>query len=127
MIRWVPFSLINQRHLEAVAKSLLAAPADIRLEVEDLVLGLKNGYYRMFEWDKGLIIVHRFENRLVIDALTFSIFQRRQLATVLQKLAADWLCDKVQTTAFDKRVADAIVGIGGKVESYDLVLEVGTG
>jgi hypothetical protein len=56
-----------------------------------------------------------------------SIWDRTNLADVLRKLAADWLCDKVQTTVFDKRLADAIVSIGGAIESYDLVLEVGTG
>lgn len=127
MIRWVPASLVNQRHLQSLAGSLHAAPEDVRHDPKWIAEGLNSGALRLFEYDHGILLVHREDDRLVIDAMEASIFDRQSLAAVLKRLAADWLCDKVQTTVFDKRLADAIVNIGGRVESYDLVLEVGTG
>lgn len=127
MIRWVPFDQIGIRHLAAVAASLLAAPPDVRLDKADLIDRLQTGELRMFEWDKGLIVVHQEEQRLVLDATSTRIWERRELAKALKRLAADWLCDTVQTTVFDRRIADAIVGVGGQIESYDVILRVGTG
>jgi len=124
MIIWVPFDNIGLKQINSLAKSLIVAPEAVRLDAMDLMNGLANGNMRMFEWDGGLFVVHRDGKRLVIDAMDASIWQRRTLADELKRLAADWACDTVQTTVFDRRLADAIVGIGGKVESYDVVLEV---
>lgn len=126
MIRWIPPSLINQRHLQAIASSLHVCPEDARHDPVEFAQGLNAGHYRLFEYEHGIFVVHRENNRLVIDAMEASIWNRNSLALVIKQLAADWLCDKVQTTVFDKRLADAIVSIGGVVESYDLVLDVGT-
>lgn len=127
MIRWVPFSLINERHLEGLARCLLIVPAEVRHDLGEVMKALKTGALRLFEFDSGVLLVHREGDRLVIDAMEAKIWQRRELADVLRRLAADWLCDKVQTSCFDKRLADAIVAIGGRVESWDLTLEVGQG
>ena len=126
MISWVPFSQINRAHLQAIARSLQACPREIRHDANWLMNGLKEGALRLFEYDHGILIVHHEDNRLVIDAMEASIWDRLELVEVLRRLAADWLCDKVQTTVFDKRLAGAIVSVGGRIESYDLVLDVGT-
>lgn len=126
MITWVPFAAIEVRHLERVAESLLAAPADVRHSAADVMERLATGEWHLVEWENGLFIVHKEDNRLVIDATSCSVFQRKELAQALKRLAAGWLCDTIQTTVFDSRLADAIVNIGGQIESYDLVLRVGT-
>lgn len=128
MIRWVPFSDIGHRQLTEIAKSLLAQPEHCRLDKADIIDRLEAGTWRLFEWDDGLFIVHREDEQLIIDAMTASIWDRLALAHDLKRLAADWLCDTVKTTVFDKRLADAIVKIGGRIESYDVILPVnGTG
>lgn len=124
MIRWVPFEAVSLKHLTPIAVSLVAQPEHCRLDKADLIDYLEAGIWRLFEWDGGLFIVHKEENRLVIDAMTASIWSRTQLAHDLKRLAADWLCDTVKTTVFDKRLADAIVKIGGRIESYDVILPV---
>lgn len=128
MIRWVPFEQIGIRQLTEIAKSLLAQPEHCRLDKADIIDKLEAGFWRLFEWDDGLFIVHTDNGQLVIDAMTASIWHRSLLADDLKRLAADWLCDTVKTTVFDKRLADAIVKIGGRIESYDVILPVnGTG
>lgn len=128
MIRWVPFEQIGLRQLTEIAKALLAQPEHCRLDKADIIDKLEAGVWRLFEWDDGLFIVHQEDSQLVIDAMTASIWHRGLLADDLKRLAADWLCDTVKTTVFDKRLADAIVKIGGRIESYDVILPVnGTG
>jgi len=125
MIRWVPFDLIGRRQLEGIAASLLIAPEEVRLENKHVIEGLATGMYRLFDWDGGLFIVHKDDNRLVIDAMQASIWKRKDLAKELKELATHWLCDTVVTTVFDRRLADAIVKIGGEIESFDVTLPVG--
>lgn len=124
MIRWVPFDDINAWHLKEIAKCLCAQPSEVRLAQTDVIDSLEKACSRLFEFDGGLFIVRQDCGRLVIDIMTASIWKREELAHDLKRLAADWLCDTVKTTVFDRRLADAIVKIGGRIESYDLVLEV---
>lgn len=127
MIRWVPFPEIGSKHLRLLGECLNVAPEAVRMSARDLINGLRDRVLRLFEFDDGLLVVHRDEKRLVIDALACSIWKREQLADTLRRLAADWECDTIQTTVFDERLADAIVSIGGKIESYDITLPVAAG
>lgn len=125
MIRWVPFKEINAWHLRQIATSLLVAPEPVRPDERDFIQQLAAGSMRLFEFDNGIIVVHTENGRLVVDAMSCSIWQRKALADDLRRLAADWLCDTIQTTVFDRRLADGIVKVGGRIESYDLILDAG--
>lgn len=125
MIRWVPFSEINAWHLQHIAKSLQAMSASVRPSERDFVQQLAGGVLRLFEYDGGIVVCHAENNILWIDATSCEkVTKVWKLLPWLKKLAADWLCDTIQTTVFSRQLADAIVKLGGRIESYDLVLGV---
>lgn len=125
MLTWVPFPDIGVRHIELLAKSLHAAPEPARMSVEYLIRELHQRRMRLFEYTGGLIVVHKDDKRLIIDALACEkLGQAWLLEKALQKLAADWQCDTIKTTVFDERLARAIRKLGGRVEAIDLILPV---
>lgn len=118
---------ITDRHILGIAKSLHAAPEDVRHMPRAIIAAIIRGDAVLFEFGHDSIaVVSKDDNRLTIDCADFSVFDRRELGKICQQLAAEMACDIVQTTVFDKRLADAIVAIGGKVESYDMTLDLGT-
>lgn len=120
-------SEIGDRHILGIAKSLHAAPEDVRLLPSAIMAAIIRGEAVLFEFGHDSIaVVSKNDNRLAIDVADFSVFDRRELGKICQQLAAEMGCDIVQTTVFDKRLADAIVAIGGKVESYDMTLALET-
>lgn len=118
---------ITDRHILGIAKSLHAAPLDVRHLPSAIIAAIIKGDAVLFEFGHDSIaVVSKDDNRLTIDAADFSVFDRKELGRICQQLAAEMACDIVQTTVFDKRLADAIVAIGGKVESYDMTLTLET-
>lgn len=125
MLTWVPFPDLTRQHIRLLAKSLLAAPEDVRMSVEYLTEELRERRMRAFSFDGGLLVVHKEGKRLVIDALACDALGRCWLLDEwVKRLAADWECDTIKTTVFDERLARAIRKLGGRVESIDLVLSV---
>lgn len=126
MIRYVAFEDIDQRHIVGLANSLLAAPADNRVEPDDFVRAIMLGTMRLFEWDGGLILIGARDNRMMIWALCTTHLPRdaAQLAEDLKRLATDWQCDTIETTVFDPRLTCVIEKLGGRVESITLTLAV---
>lgn len=123
----VHHSEITDRHIQGIARSLHAAPVDVRHLPSAVMAAIVRGDAVLFEFGRDSIaVVSKDDNRLTIDAADFSVFDRRELGRICQQLAAEMACDIVQTTVFDKRLADAIVSIGGKVESYDMTLTLET-
>lgn len=126
-MRRVSFTEMADRHIRGIAKSLHAAPEDVRHSPAGVIAAIVRGDAVLFEFGRDSIaVVSKDDNRLTIDCADFSVFDRRELGKICQQLAAEMGCDIVQTTVFDRRLADAIVAIGGKVESYDMTLELGT-
>lgn len=120
-------SEIADRHILGIAKSLHAAPADVRHMPSSIMAAILKGEAVLFEFGHdSMAVVSKDDNRLTIDVADFSVFDRRELGKICQQLAAEMACDIVQTTVFDRRLADAIVSIGGKVESYDMTLALET-
>lgn len=125
MISWVPFQQINRWHLERIAESLHAAPAEIRFEADDVMKKLATGVLRLFEFDGGILLVRQDGKRLMLDGISCTKLSKVwKLVPAVRRLAADWLCDTIVTTVFDERLARAINKLGGRVEAYDLILPV---
>lgn len=121
----MPFAEINARHLKQIAEVLQAQPVAVRHTERDFIQLLAAGRIRLFEFDEGIVCCHQDSGRLVIDATSCGkLGLAWKLLPDLKRLAADWLCDTIQTTVFKKQLADAIVKLGGRIESYDLVLDV---
>ena len=125
MFQFVPFESLTGDHLRAIAASINAAPADDQPCAKFIIEQLRNGNYRAFAYESGLVVVSKKANRLVLELMSASIWRRKDLASALRRLAADWECDTVETMVFDPRLADAIVKVGGQVESYIVTLPVG--
>lgn len=124
MIEYVPFEGITDAQLRGIAASILAAPEDDRPDGLFVLSQLRRGVYRLFAWDCGLFVVSKKDKRLVIELMSASIWNRKDLAADLKRLAADWECDIVETMVFDSRLADAIVKVGGEVEAFVVILPV---
>jgi len=126
MMRHVPFNTLGLTHLEAIAHSLLAAPEEVR--PDDILKNAQLGATQFYEWDCGLIGCSKRGNRLVLDVFSclpgISMEACRSLATDLKKLAADWLCDTIETTVFDPHFASVIQHLGGRVEQWVLTMPV---
>ena len=126
MIRFVPFSELQAWHLKKIAESLLVAPEAVRHSERDFVQRLAGGELQLYEYDEGIVVLHKEGSRLVLDAIACSkLGEAWKLVDDLRRLAAEWVCDTIFTTAFDKRLMTGIVKLGGSVESYDMVLTVG--
>jgi hypothetical protein len=126
MLRFVDSADFQQRHLVGLANSLLAAPADTRYDVDYIIEALTRGTMRLFDWPNGLVLVSKRGQRLVLEGLwaTRLLKDAITLADDLKRLAADWQCDTIETTCFDKRLARVIEKLGGRVESRTLTLAV---
>lgn len=126
MIRHVPFSDLNEQHLDWIAESVLVQPEEIRASSADFLRAIMQEKLRLFDWESGCLIVGIHEHRLILHALCCHdlLHCAVQLADDLKRLAADWECDAVETTCFDTRLTSVIEKLGGRVESVTLVLPV---
>lgn len=126
MLKFVPFNDLEVKHLDYIARSLLAAPLDTRLESADLLRGLQQGKLALFEWPDGCVVVSAQGRTLMIYALASKGLHTivKTLRDDLSKLAAHWECDMIETTVFEPRLTSVIQKIGGRVESVNMVLKV---
>ena len=126
MIMFVPFESIEQRHIVGLVNSAFAAPADNRMDLNQILKEIKDGTMRLFDWPHGIVLVSKNFNRLTIWALATNnlIKDGPQLTDDLKRLAAEWECDTIQTTCFDPRLTSVIQKLGGRVESTTLTLAV---
>jgi hypothetical protein len=126
MLQFVPPESFAQRHLIGLARSLLAAPADTRYDVDFIIEAVTRGTMRLFDWPNGLVLVSKRGQRLVLEGLhaTQLLKDAVPLTDDLKRLAADWQCDTIETTCFDKRLTCVIEKLGGRVESRTLTLAV---
>lgn len=127
MIKYVPFEAVSEQHLADIAKTLLSVPEDDRPEPDDILRGLMSGSLRLFDWPQGSMVLGVSGTALFI--WTFScrnvLSAARPLAADLKRLAADWGCDKIETTVFNRRLTSVIQRVGGVVKSQTIVLPVG--
>lgn len=127
MIRHVPFADLTEQHLTWLAESMLAAPEEQRPEAEDFARGVMLETMRLFEFAGGLLVVSVDGKRLKLEALRCRHLDAKTavaLAAALRRLAADWECDTIETIVFDSRLAFVIERLGGRVESWTMVLPV---
>lgn len=126
MLLYIPPDRIDIEHLGGLALSVAAGPRAATEEAGAILDRLLKGQAQAFEFDCGMLVLenHRPRLRIVAWAGYGSIFLRRELADELRTIAAEWGCDIIETTVFDRRLADAIVTIGGECESYTVILKV---
>lgn len=130
MLTFVPFEDMTEKHVRLLAESIAACPEFHRPLGADMLEDLRTGKAKMFEFDKGIMVLsveeHNItkERRLMIDAWSGdgSIFCRVEAAVALRRIAAEWKCDVIETLVFDLRLASAICSIGGHVESVCVTL-----
>lgn len=131
MMNRVLLEQMTDRHLEALARSLLEAPEDERDSPKEILQLIKAGTSQLFETPDGLYLCRKVGNLLWLDALC--CYEQvagvretcNRFATFLEdlrQLAADWQCDKIKTCAFDSRITSVIQHLGGRVESWTLTL-----
>jgi hypothetical protein len=132
-MRHIPFDQIAERELRLLARSVLEAPADERDSPQEMLSLIKSGVSHLFTIDDGIVLCRKVDKTLMLDALCcetstlgFAEAARRYsgLAEDLQKLAAEWECDKIKTVVYTDRLASVIQHLGGRVESRTMTLAV---
>ena len=126
MIRHVPLADLNNRHLVAIANNLLSQPKPVRQDTDDIIQALAEGQLQLYEFDFGIVLLGKRDDRLVLEGLYAENLLKiaEALAADLKRLAADWQCDTIETMVFDPRLASVIEKLGGRVESRVMILEV---
>ncbi len=131
MLNYVEWVDLDQKHLVWLANSLLAAPAEERPEVDDMLRAVQHGTMRIFDWPTGCVFVSASEGTLFMQAFCtdpgITMELCRQLLTDLKRLATDWQCHTIKTICFDPHFASVIKHLGGSVQSQTLTLEVTDG
>lgn len=128
MFKWIAFEQIEERHVDWLSKSLLAAPEPDRPDVSDLLRSIMNRHALLFEFDCGIALCTKIDKRLRIDAFAADRYHAviKNLVADLRRLAADWECDTIVTFSFDPRLTSVIKHLGGSVESVTVTLPVET-
>lgn len=126
MFKRIPFDEIEDRHVAWLAASLLAAPEDDRPEASDLLRSVMLDHSGLFEFDGGVVLVTKIDNRLRVDGFGCDTIRGvpKMLTQHLRELAAANECDTIVTFCYDRRLASVIKHLGGCVESVTLVLPV---
>jgi hypothetical protein len=126
MIRFVPFEDLDEKHLDWIAESVLAAPEAVRVESADFLRAIKMETMRLFDWDDGCVLVGIVDKRLIIYGFCCHNLIKRlpDLVADLKRLAADWQCDAIETNCFSRVMTSAMKRVGAVVESTTLVLTV---
>lgn len=129
MLKHVPPWAIEEQHLRLLLAGLVA-PLAVRPDPHDILRRVHAKQAQMYTFPQGLLVleVHEREDNKALLITAFAgpsaVFKRRALAQDLRRLAADWRCDTIETTVFDRRLSDAICSIGGKIESITVTLGV---
>jgi len=126
MITHVPFEHLNDRHTNMLARSMHAAPAEEQPDADCFIRAVMLGTMRLFEFPGGMVLCGKRDNRLVLYALVSEhlLADAIPLTADMKRLAADWECDTIETTIFDRRLASVIEKLGGRIESVTLVMPV---
>ena len=126
MITFVPFDDLTEQHLEWIVESALVPPPEVRVEASDFLRGLWQQTMSLFAWEDGCVIVGIRDNRLIMFAFCCHNLIKRlpDLLTDMKRLAADWSCDAIETTCFNRTLSSAIKKVGAETESEVLVLRV---
>jgi len=92
----------------------------------DIALRLAARVWTAFEFDGGMLAVEKIGSRLYVRALSAEGFgwRLRAFRDVMDRLATDLMCDTVETTCFNERLARAMVRIKARAESWTMVWQV---
>jgi len=130
-MRPFPPELYNDPSFRALLeKAQEAAPAFYQQSAASLRENVKAGHTAAFWLDDGLTLLERHtangQHRLLIVGFYAPAtgFRIRHFAKELQRIAAEWLCDTIETTCYSKRLVKAITLVGGQVESIQVTLKV---
>jgi len=87
---------------------------------------LLSGAWLAFRCDGGAFAVEKAGDRLYVTCLCIERFgwRLRAFRDVMDRLAADLGCNTVETTVFDERLAQAMVRIRARPESWNMVWQV---
>lgn len=123
-------NVLSKAHAEAIKHSIHFAPKDSRYTLEAVVGWIADGSWKVFEFgDIGVLTVAISDNVLHVTSMSSSLgragYVARSLMEDLKRLAADWGCDTVETICYSPRHAQAIVRLGGKIESIQMRVKVG--
>lgn len=124
MIRYVPFEEYTAEHLRMLASSMIVPPEAMRLTCAEVIDQLHSGALQLFEFDGGIVAVGVNGRTLLVEALYMNIWKKRPLLAAMKQLAADYRCDTIKTSVFDRRLAAVILSMGGRVVMYDLSVPV---
>lgn len=93
---------------------------------QDVAEHLLSGAWQAYSYGQIMVAVEKQEQRLCVRSLAGAeyVAVARGLAAALDRLAAEWSCDIVETTCFDQRMAKAMLRLGAQVESWTLVRRV---
>lgn len=129
----IEFDSIETRHLEALARSVMEAPADERDSPREMLSLIKSGVSKLYETPQALYLCRKVDRLLMLDAIccyepvyglpeTAALFET--FVQDLRQLAAEWECDKIKTIVFDRALTCVIKHLGGRVESVVMTLPV---
>jgi len=127
---YIPPLQVTSEQLDMLEESYKAAPVWDRWTRLEIAEALLSGRCTLFDLGgKGIMMcsVRESNGHRVLNmeaACAKGRFVRSWLQD-MKRLAADWACDAIQTTAFDSRLARAIVLSGAQVEATVLMLQVG--
>lgn len=128
MLEYVHISAVTDELLDAIMVSYAAAPPFDRPTKSEVRTNLVTQHSHLFRFGKGLTLVSvravQGKRRLYIDAITQPGGNITAWAREMKRLAAEWLCDTIETTVFNPRLASAIERCGARQEAVVLVLQV---
>jgi hypothetical protein len=122
MLRWLPPQQLSDSEFNSLVRG--AAPGGwTELDVAEKLL---SGNWQAYGWDGGTLAVCKQGNRMLVTSFTASRFHGylQAMRDVVDRLATDFMCDTVETTVFDERMAKAMMRMRGQVESWTLTWQV---
>lgn len=132
MLKYLPVEEISSWHLAGIGASFAVAPDGQKPTLGAVLANIDKGLWKLFTFSQGFVIVsiekYAGEKRLQVigtfeEAGKFG-FLLPTLLKELKLLASNWGCDAVESTCYSQRQAQAIVKLGGEIESYNMLLKV---
>lgn len=132
MLQYVQPEELNDVDKHALVSSLAAASPWHRIDLELIWGELQAGLLHAYRYQDAFIAVQRLhsngETRLSIMALhdPSGLFGThvRGLTSAIRQLAADWECDKIETTCYSLHLAEVIKAMGARVECVTMVIDL---
>jgi hypothetical protein len=130
MIEYVPQRALTKDQADAIMRGFDAVPADMRPTRALVAARIRSGEWKVFSCPTGVVVVGIVDYQTIrrLQLVTTCIEKGSMAVTArglikdLQRLAADWRCDAVETLCFNPRLAQAIMLHGGEFEAVAVTL-----